>query len=213
MGLVCVIISSPLEKAGKVIMKIVGLTGGIATGKSTVLELLIHRGYQVLDADVIVRELQAKGSPLLREVSQVFGSTILNADGSLNRAELSKMIFGDEKKRAILDQMVHPAVRAEFERKIKLAQSEVIFLDVPLLFEAKFDDLVDIILVIRASTEKQLERLMSRNNLSVMEARSRIDAQMPIDEKVKLADFVIDNDGDLCELEASVEHFLRAINK
>jgi len=192
-------------------MKIIGLTGGIATGKSTVAKMLTNRGYEVIDADEIVHKLQAKKSPLLKEISKAFGSTVLNENGSLNREKLGQMIFNDEKKRSLLDSIVHPAVRAEFERKIQLVQSDILFLDVPLLFESGFDDLADVTLVINASVEVQLERLMLRNGLSHQEARARIDAQMPMSQKVKLADFVIDNDGDLAELEVCVEKFLGEI--
>ena len=192
-------------------MKIIGLTGGIATGKSTVSQLFTKRGYEVIDADAIVHELQKVGSPLLTEIAKVFGQTVLRQDGSLNRKELGQMIFENDTARAKLDGMIHPKVRAAFERRIKASKADVLFLDVPLLFEAGFDDMTHLNLVIKASTKRQLNRLMIRDGLTKQEALTRIHSQMPMHDKVAQADFVIDNEGDLCELEENVEMFLKKI--
>ena len=189
-------------------MKIIGLTGGIATGKSTASNLLKKHGYQVIDADAVVHELQAIGSPLLFEIANTFGSTILHDDGSLNRGELGKLIFGNADARMKLEAIMHPAVRAEFKKRIKASKDEILFLDVPLLFEAGFDDLTDANLVIKASQEMQLLRLMSRDGLTEQEARGRIRSQMPMSEKIARADFVIENSGDLCGFKKRVETFL-----
>ena len=194
-------------------MKIIGLTGSIATGKSTVSQMLKKRGYEVIDADAVVHELQAPRSLLLNQIVKTFGPTTLHNDGSLNREELGKMIFSNAKARAKLDAIIHPLVRAEFERRIQLSQADVLFLDVPLLFEAGFDDMTAANLVISASESVQLMRLQARNGYSEEEALARIGSQMPMGEKVARADFVIDNSGDLCELEESVEKFLGEIKK
>ena len=194
-------------------MKIIGLPGSIATGKSTVSKMLAQRGYEIIDADAVVRELQAKGSPLLSEIVKAFGPTVLHKDGSLNRGELGKIIFSSESARAKLDKIVHPAVRAEFERRIQKSKAEILFLDVPLLFEAGFDDMTAANLVIRASGKKQLKRLMLRDGFSKEEAQARISSQMAMCEKVARADFVIDNSGDLCELEKSVDKVLGEIKR
>lgn len=194
-------------------VKIIGLTGGIATGKSSVSNLLKKRNFQVIDADAVVHDLQQAGSSLLIEMTKAFGSTILHENGNLNRAKLSKIIFSSEKDRLRLERIVHPAVRAEFKRKIRESQAEVLFLDVPLLFESGFDDLTTVDLVISTSSEVQLERLKRRDFLTEQEAKNRISSQMPMHEKVMRADFVIDNNGTLCELEESVEKFLRDILK
>lgn len=189
-------------------MKIIGLTGGIATGKSTVSKMLVERGYEVIDADVVARELQVKGSPLLSELVSVFGSTILAEDGNLIRGKLGSIIFTDDKARSKVDDIFRPAIRAEFERRIAQSQQEILFLDVPLLFEAGFDELTTENLVISLSYQKQLERLMNRNDLTKFEAEARINAQMPMVEKVVRADYVIDNDGNLQDLLKQVEKFL-----
>jgi len=189
-------------------VKIIGLTGGIATGKSTVSKMLVERGYEVIDADVVARELQVKGSPLLSELVSVFGSTILAEDGNLIRGKLGSIIFTDDKARSKVDDIFRPAIRAEFERRIAQSQQEILFLDVPLLFEAGFDELTTENLVISLSYQKQLERLMNRNDLTKFEAEARINAQMPMVEKVVRADYVIDNDGNLQDLLKQVEKFL-----
>ena len=192
-------------------MKVIGLTGGIATGKSTVSQILIRQGYDVIDADSIVRELQSVGSPLMGKISNSFGTTVLHKDGSLNRGALGKIIFGNDDARRQLDAIMYPVIRAEFEQRIGLLQTDVLFLDVPLLFEAGFDDMTDVNLVINASTQMQLMRLMSRDGFTREEAQSRINSQMPISEKIARANFVIDNSGDFYELEENVERFLEEI--
>ena len=189
-------------------MKIIGLTGSIATGKSSVSKYLQKRGYEILDADQVVHGLQAAGSPTLAKIAAVFGDVVLGDDGSLNRQVLGQIIFEDAAARHRLEAIMHPMVRAEFERKIDASKADVLFLDVPLLFEAGFDDMTTVTLVISSSTNNQLQRLMKRDGLTKPEAQARIDSQMPMSEKVARADFVIDNNGDLCELEENVEQFL-----
>ena len=194
------------------IMKIIGLTGGIATGKSSASRLLQKLGFQVIDADAVVHELQTIGSPLLAEIATAFGSTVLHHDGSLNRGELGQMIFGDEPARAKLDAIMHPAVRREFQGRIQQSKAEILFLDVPLLFEAGFDDMTDVNLVIRAQAEMQLSRLQKRDGFTEKEAQARINSQMPMSEKVARADYVIDNNGSLCELEENVKKFISSVD-
>ena len=192
-------------------MKIIGLTGGIATGKSTVSKMLVERGFEVIDADVVARELQAKGGPVLLELTKTFGATILDADGNLDRAKLGNIVFGSESKRLLLNEVMHPAIKAEFGRTISQVSAEVVFLDVPLLFEAGFDSLTHENLVISVAKEKQLERLVARNNLTQAEAEARINAQMPLAEKVARADYVIDNNGTIEDLLKQIENFLEGL--
>jgi len=192
-------------------MKIIGLTGGIATGKSSASKFLKKQGFQIIDADAVVHELQATGSSLLSEIANAFGSTVLHEDGSLNRGKLGKIVFGNADVRAKLDAIVHPVVRAEFEERLRKSKADMLFLDVPLLFEAGFDDMTDVNLVIRASREMQLKRLKMRDGLTEQEAQARINSQMPMSEKVARADFVIDNNGEIHELEENIEKFLGEI--
>lgn len=192
-------------------MKIIGITGGIATGKSSVSRLLQKHGLKVIDADVVVRGLQGVGNPVLAEIVAEFGEQVLCADGSLDRCALGQIVFDDIDARQRLEVIMHPAVRAEFENRISKTTSDVLFLDVPLLFEAGFDGLTTVDLVINATRINQLQRLMKRDGLSSSQAHARIDLQMPMSEKIARADFVIDNDGDFYELEEKVEQFLREI--
>ena len=193
-------------------MKIIGLTGGIATGKSTVSKMLVERGFEVIDADVVARDLQVKGSPVLVKLIKTFGLTILDADGNLDRAKLGNIVFGSESKRLLLNEVMHPAIKAEFGRRISQVSAEVVFLDVPLLFEAGFDSLTDRNLVISVAKEKQLERLMLRNDLMKVDAVARIDAQMPLDEKIARGDDVIENNGSLQDLAQQVDKFLEGLS-
>lgn len=192
-------------------MKIVGITGGIATGKSYVSKFLKRLGYEVIDADLVVQALQSVGSPILLKIVAEFGEGILCTDGRLDRGALAQIIFDDGDARNRLEKIVHPAVRTEFERLICEAKSEVLFLDVPLLFEAGFDDLTTVNLVIAASEKNQLQRLMQRNGLGKQQAQARIYSQMPLSQKVARGDFVINNDGDFCELEDKVVQFLQKL--
>ena len=194
-------------------MKIIGLTGGIATGKSTVSQMLIRRGYEVIDADAVVHELQKPHNPLLQQIADAFGFSVLFEDGSLNREKLGKIIFGNAAARAKLDSIMHPAVREEFKKRIAQSQADVLFLDVPLLFEARFDDLTDVNLVISASPKNQMKRLINRDQITDSMARERINSQMAQSYKIDLADFVINNDGQVHELEEKVEQFLGEIQK
>ena len=192
-------------------MKIIGLTGGIASGKSTVSKILINRGYEVIDADAIARELQVKGSPLLGELVKIFGPDILDGEGSLNRVKLGTIIFSDESARIKVDELFLPAVKKEFRRRIAQSEAQILFLDVPLLFEAGFDDLTDANLVVFTSVDTQVKRLKARNNITGEEAMMRIGSQMPTDEKIKRADFTINNDGKMYDLEENVEEFLNKL--
>jgi len=194
-----------------VVLKIIGLTGGIASGKSTVSKILINRGYEVIDADAIARELQVKGSPLLGELVKIFGPDILDGEGSLNRVKLGTIIFSDESARIKVDELFLPAVKKEFRRRIAQSEAQILFLDVPLLFEAGFDDLTDANLVVFTSVDTQVKRLKARNNITGEEAMMRIGSQMPTDEKIKRADFTINNDGKMYDLEENVEEFLNKL--
>jgi len=192
-------------------VKVIGLTGGIATGKSTVSKWLQKRGFQVIDADQIVHELQSIGSPMLASIAAEFGKSVICADGSLDRKTLGQIIFNDPNARHKLEAIMHPAVRAECNEQIAQSQANVLFLDVPLLFEAGFDDLADVTVVVSATEQTQLQRLMKRDELSFDQAQERIHSQMPIAEKSRRANFVIDNNGNLCELEENIERFLGEI--
>lgn len=194
-------------------MIIIGLTGGIATGKSTVSEQLKKYGIPIIDADVIAREVVEPGKPAYRQVVTEFGTSVpdlLNEDGQLNRPALGRAVFNSTENRTKLNKIVHPAVRKEIVRQILsnwLRRTPVVVLDVPLLFETKLSMLCDKTVVVVCSKEIQFHRLMQRNSfLSEDDARARIAAQMPLDEKRKRANIVIENNGTQNDLEHVVEY-------
>jgi len=174
-----------------------GLTGGIATGKSTVARRFVELGMPLIDADVIAREVVSKGQPALAEITARFPG-VVGPEGTLDRATLGARIFGNSVERAALDAITHPRIRqAVFERSVALAGSGALraLYDAPLLIENRLHEgLAGLVLVV-APRDVQRERLMARNQLSTAEADARIDSQMPLDEKRRFATWVIDNSG------------------
>ncbi len=180
---------------GKIVK--VGLTGGIATGKSTVARILEDRlGIPVINSDQIARDVVKKGRIGYKRVVEVFGHGILDSSGEIDRAKLGKLVFDDPQKRRLLESILHPLITQEIDRRVKEKEQEghkLIVLEIPLLFEKGLQNRVDYTVVVYAPEEQQLDRLMKRDGLSLEEAKKRLKAQIPIDEKIKLADFVIDN--------------------
>lgn len=174
--------------------RIIGLTGGISTGKTTVSNYLAEV-YQipVLDADIYAREAVQLGSPVLSKIFERYGSDVQLPDGTLNRKRLGEVVFSSLGERQWLEQQIHPYVRDRFQSELNTLAASTVVLVVPLLFEAGMTDLVTEIWVVSCSPEQQLRRLMERNQLSLEQAQARINSQMPIQEKVARADFVLDN--------------------
>ncbi|MEJ3732473.1 dephospho-CoA kinase [Bacillus velezensis] len=179
---------------------VIGLTGGIASGKSTVARMLIDKKITVIDADVIAKQAVEKGMPAYGQIVEAFRKDILLENGDIDRKKLGSIVFTDEQKRLKLNQIVHPAVRAEMlkQRDEAVARKEqFVVLDIPLLYESGLDYLVGKVLVVTVPADIQLKRLMERNSLTEEEAMSRITSQMPLADKTKKADAVIDNSGSL----------------
>lgn len=176
---------------------VIGLTGGPATGKSLVTAELKRLGAAIVDADVIAREITQKGAPAYDEICREFGAGILLKDGSLDRKALGRLIFADDKKRKRLNEITHPGIRARIRQEVEALKesSRIVVVDAPLLFEAGLDTEMDSVIVVYADEERQVERLKARD-LNEDEARRIIAAQMPVNEKVKKADYIIDNSGD-----------------
>lgn len=178
-------------------MRIYGLTGGIASGKSTVSRQLRSLGAEVIDADLVAREVVAPGTPGLREIAERFPG-VVDSDGKLNRARLGARVFADLEARRALETITHPRIRAEFAaRTAKLAASGVprVIHEIPLLFENGLDRGMDGVILVAAPVPLQVERLRRRDGLSEAEAEARIAAQLPLEEKRRRATWVVDNTG------------------
>jgi dephospho-CoA kinase len=195
-----------------VVTLVIGLTGSIATGKSTVANMFRELQIPVIDADVLAREVVEPGEKAYEEIVKHFGKEILFEDGTLNRKKLGSIVFSDAEKRKILNSIVHPEVRKKMLEKrdtyIKEKKKAVV-LDIPLLFESKLTHLVDKTLVVYTDKKIQLSRLMERDKSTKENALKRIHAQMPIDEKIKLADAAINNNGSLNDTKEQLIQLLK----
>ncbi|KAA8543117.1 hypothetical protein F0562_021388 [Nyssa sinensis] len=197
-------------------MRIVGLTGGIGSGKSTVSNLFKARGIPVVDADVVSRDVLKKGTGGWRKVVAAFGEDILLDNGEVDRPKLGQIVFSDPGKRQLLNRLLAPYISSGIfceVLKLWMKGCTVIVLDVPLLFEAKIDKWTKPIIVVWVDPETQLRRLMARDRTSEEEAKNRINAQMPLDSKRSKADIVIDNTGSLEDLDESFQKVLAQITK
>lgn len=189
-------------------MIVVGLTGGIATGKSAVAGMFAKRGVTVLDADEVVRELQVPGTKVYAATVEAFGPNILQPDGIINRKSLGEIVFRDEQSRRRLETIVHPALVVAVEERLSALRARGVTLcvvELPLLIESGATGRFDWVVVVTAPEEVQVARLMVHRGLSREEAVARVRSQLPLSEKVKQADFVIENGGDLRETERRVE--------
>lgn len=191
---------------------VIGLTGGIASGKSTVSAMFADMGITVIDADVEARLAVEIGEKAYDDIVRHFGPSILADDGTINRQKLGSIIFNDEQKRNLLNSIVHPAVRERMAQKRQAAEAaneKAIVMDIPLLFESKLTGLVEKIILVYVDANTQLERLMKRNGYSEAEALSRIGSQMPLKDKVELADAIIDNSETIEQTKAQLMDILK----
>ncbi|ENE0714735.1 dephospho-CoA kinase [Listeria monocytogenes] len=196
--------------------KTIGLTGSVATGKSTVSNMIQQAGIPLVDADIAARKVVEPGTEGLKEIVAYFGEEILLANGTLNRAKLGEIIFKDKEKREKLNEITHPRVKdymLEARERFFRAGEELVFFDIPLLFESHLESLVDQIVVVWTTPETELKRLMERNNLTKEDALRRIESQMGIDEKARKADFVIDNNESLEKTQKQVYTFIERFVK
>ncbi|GEB47041.1 dephospho-CoA kinase [Microbacterium sp. AG157] len=180
---------------------LLALTGGIASGKSTIAALLADRGAVVVDADAIVREVQAPGSPVLADIAAEFGTAVLRPDGSLDRPALGALVFGHPDRLARLNALVHPAVRSESQRRFSSAfaadPAAVVVYDVPLLAEARGGESWDLVVVAHCPADLRVRRLIDTRGLTEADARARIGSQASDEERIALADVVIDTSADM----------------
>lgn len=190
----------------------IGLTGGIATGKSSVSAYLASKGALLIDADVIAREVMMPGHPVLAAAVQRFGQAILNADGTLDRKKLGSIVFQHPEERKALEAITHPAIRKEMRGRAAAYEMQhpdkLIVSDIPLLYESGLEDGFEEIMVVYVPREVQLERLMSRDQMTQADAEARIAAQMDIERKKERANIVIDNSGSWAQTEKQLQAFL-----
>ncbi|KAA1469316.1 CoaE-domain-containing protein, partial [Dentipellis sp. KUC8613] len=197
-------------------LAVVGLTGGIGTGKSTVSAMLKDRGIPIVDADVLAREAVLPGTRAYRQIVATFGQQVIQADGYLDRPKLGAIVFADEAQRKKLNAIVHPAVRRGMAHAVLghwMRGERICVLDVPLLIESGIHKWVGKVVVVYCSAEIQLQRLMRRDGSTREAAMARLNAQLPITEKLEFADHVIDNSGGLQELRDQVDSAARKLHR
>ncbi|MBK9041407.1 MAG: dephospho-CoA kinase [Bdellovibrionales bacterium] len=195
-------------------MKWIGLTGGIASGKSTAARILREMGHSVVDADALARLVVAKNGPAYREVLSVFGPDFVDGNGDLDRKKLGQIVFADKKKRVQLEQIVHPKVKslALLEKsRLETEGKNIAFYDVPLLYEKNLEAEFDAVLLIYAPESIQIERMMIRNGYSESEARERMQAQIPIEQKLLRSPHVVMNTGKIEDLKMEIKKILGEI--
>jgi dephospho-CoA kinase len=193
-------------------LKWIGLTGGIASGKSTVANGLRSRGYKVLDADELARRVVAPGSIGLKKIVQVFGPELLTKTGELDRAKLGALIFANPLERQKIEQITHPLVRELSLKERQRLESEghqSAFYDVPLLFEKNLDATFDFVLLVVSDEKNQRLRMAKRNGFNPVEIDQRLRAQLKLKDKIPRAQYVIINDGTLAELETAIDRFIK----
>ncbi|KAG0744158.1 hypothetical protein G6F57_002878 [Rhizopus arrhizus] len=195
-------------------MKLVGLTGGISTGKSTVSSMLVEQGIPIIDADKIARDVVEPGRKANQLIRQHFGDQVFLSDGRIDRPKLGQIIFQDPEKRKILNKCTHPYVRLEMLKeafKYWIKGADIVVFDVPLLIESKLDKFMSYTVVVYSSESIQLKRLKERDGLTDELAMQRIKAQMPMAEKIERADIVIDNSTDLEQLKIQVKNMAKKV--
>ncbi|SDK70577.1 dephospho-CoA kinase [Lacicoccus qingdaonensis] len=194
--------------------KVIGLTGGIASGKSTASDYIRSLGFEVLDADVYARKVTEKDSAGYHKIIEAFGTDILDENKEIDRRKLGEIIFNDPEERKKLNGISHPEIRRMMnaDQEAFLKHNHV-FLDIPLLFENGLDKNCDITITVYVTKENQMERLMERNNLTEKEAASRVNSQMSLDEKKNLSDYVFDNNNDKKELFDQIDEFVEMLKK
>lgn len=191
--------------------KVIGITGGIASGKTNVSCLARKKGYLVIDADEISRKLSQKNEAIYLKIVSTFGPLYLNEDQSLNRDLLGKLVFHDPEARKKLNEISHPLIVEEIRKQLEASSDELIFVDIPLLYEANLAFLCDEIICCYIPYQLQLKRLMERDQITECYAKSKIDSQMSLEKKKEMADFVIDTSYDFSNTENQLNQIIRKI--
>jgi dephospho-CoA kinase len=195
----------------------VGVTGGIASGKSTVAKMLQEKGAFLVDFDELAREVVQCGLPAWKAIVEYFGTEVLNDDGTINREKLGTIVFENHEKLARLNEIVHPAVIEQWKRRLAEIKKEhpeaIVLSDIPLLIESGMNNFVDVIVLVYVPRQEQIKRMMLRNGFTYAEALLRLDAQLSIEEKVPLADMVINNQGSIEKTQKIVDDVWRELLK
>lgn len=197
-------------------MKLIGLTGGIGSGKSTVAQLMQQQGWRVVDADRIARDVVEPGQPALTELSAAFGEDILNADGSLNRGLLASRAFASREKTDVLNSITHPRIQEETQARFAAARTageEFVVYDMPLLVDNGLNKDMDATVVVDVQADERVRRLVEFRGLDEEDARRRIAAQIPDEVRLAAADYVIDNNGPLEALDEQVEEVVEKLKR
>ncbi len=192
------------------IHRVIGLTGGIASGKSLVSRTLMRLGMGVIDADDIGHEIMMKDDSVRQEVVETFGEEVLKEGGEIDRVKLGRIVFSNLERRRALETILHPLIQAEMWRRVQESNGDMV-LEVPLLIEKGEHERVDLVVVVYATREVQIQRLMRRDGTSRGEAIKRIDTQLPLEEKVSYAHYIINNNGHLEETEEQLFRFYQVI--
>lgn len=190
--------------------KVIGVTGGIASGKSNVISIIKRQGFKVIDCDLINHNLQKINMPIYNAIKEAFGNSYFLDNGELDRKKLGELIFHNEKEKLKLNSISHPIIKEEVLKEINKADG-IVFVDVPLLYESKFDSLCDKVICVYLNRKTQIERLMERDHIDYSYAKSKIASQMDLDQKRDLADYVIDSKGSFQETERQVLKILEMI--
>jgi dephospho-CoA kinase len=193
---------------------ILGITGGIASGKTTVAQAFQALGAVVVSADVLAREVVRPGTKALQEIAEYFGCQVLREDGTLNRQLMADLVFNDDQARMVLNGITHPAIAALARTRLHEAEqggASLVIYDAPLLYEVGADRQVDKVLVVKVDAEVQLARLMARNGINRQQALARVATQMPQEEKIARADFVVDNSGTEKETQDQVRSLMERL--
>jgi dephospho-CoA kinase len=194
--------------------RIIGLTGGIASGKSLVSRTLKGLGMTVIDADDISHEILATDTSIRQEIVRFFGKEVLNEEGEIDRERLGRIVFfQDPQLRKSLEAILHPPIREAMWKRARESRSDYVVLDIPLLIETGAHERVDLVVVVYATRELQIQRLMARDGISRQEAMRKIETQLPLEEKVFAAHYIINNTGSVEETEEQVTRFYQAVRE